>query len=614
MIKIVFFMICLLAFFYPVAAYCNDTTIEKSKELLNKERYTDVINLLTTYKPRLEELSAYHRMLARAFKGSKQFNDYLEHLRLAYVYSTEDEKPGLLLERAEAYMSMRYYSEASLLFKMYLKDHSKLEKEPTRDTLRAYIGLAEALYNLGNYDDSVRYFSKAGNEITALYGIAKSLQAQGRINEADEAFKRAIQVDRDFLQRPNKSRTKGDLSIEEILYRLSENQVMLKRYGEARKYLNMIKDNRFKAKKDLLSGIIASAENRHNEALGYLNSAFSTGDRDTKRRALYHIAEIYMKTNNNKEAEKKLIELRLNYPYGRTYDDSLLKLARLYRESGETNKAIPLLKELLFRRSPDRRAIDEFESIILNAIETDKEGLLKLWNSVGHWLLEPSRSDTLLKVAQSLSASGTPFIRLAKWIIKNGDAKAKQQAMMLLSGFFVDYGDPVKAGEYLRLVKNTKNDDFYRIKARLSLLNKDIKGAVRSILSIRYPKQEDISLILESLEILESKDKGSRDFQRLVNRCRGIIEGASIRDLVRFADLLFNHGERDEALTFYRKAIEENKERESNQTEIDWAAFRISSITKDRNIISKIQDERLKKLGGFDLKAEEIKKIAREVL
>lgn len=604
MIRITAFLICLLTVLYPLSGYGKDDTIERSKELLSKERYAEVINLLSKYKPSVEDLSAYHNALARSYERLKMFNEYIEHLRLAYIYSPKEDRPRLLIERAEAYMRIGYYSEASLMLKIYLKDYVVPSSDSSKDTIRVYIDLGEALYNLGRYDESLHYFSKGGDEVTALYGIAKSLQAAGKIDEADRAFMRAIQQDKDFLKAEN-------LAIDETLFRLSENSVMMKRFNEARQYLKLIKASRLKAKLELLSGIIALEEKKYDEALRYLTIAFDRGDRNTRRKALYQIAEIYIKKGKNKEAEEKLLELRLNYPYGRVYDDALLRLARLYRESAEVDKAIPLLKELLFRRSPDRRAIDEFESIILAEVDKDKKELVKLWNSVGPWLLEPSRSKTLINVAQALRGSGTSFLRLTKWLIQNGDNMTRERASLLMSTFYIDLGEPAKAREYLRLGRYIKDsDDFYRINAKLSLLNRDIKKSISSILSIKDLKKEDLNLIGEILDLI--KDKDSKNLQRLINQYKRAINKGGIRDVVSFADLLYSRGQKDEALTYYRKAVDDSK-KESAQSEVDWAAYRINRITKEKDVLSMIREERLRKIGDLNSREEKIKDSIREV-
>lgn len=604
MIRITAFLICLLTVLYPLSGYGKDDTIERSKELLSKERYAEVINLLSKYKPSVEDLSAYHNALARSYERLKMFNEYIEHLRLAYIYSPKEDRPRLLIERAEAYMRIGYYSEASLMLKIYLKDYVVPSSDSSKDTIRVYIDLGEALYNLGRYDESLHYFSKGGDEVTALYGIAKSLQAAGKIDEADRAFMRAIQQDKDFLKAEN-------LAIDETLFRLSENSVMMKRFNEARQYLKLIKASRLKAKLELLSGIIALEEKKYDEALRYLTIAFDRGDRNTRRKALYQIAEIYIKKGKNKEAEEKLLELRLNYPYGRVYDDALLRLARLYRESAEVDKAIPLLKELLFRRSPDRRAIDEFESIILAEVDKDKKELVKLWNSVGPWLLEPSRSKTLINVAQALRGSGTSFLRLTKWLIQNGDNMTRERASLLMSTFYIDLGEPAKAREYLRLGRYIKDsDDFYRINAKLSLLNRDIKKSISSILSIKDLKKEDLNLIGEILDLI--KDKDSKNLQRLINQYKRAINKGGIRNVVSFADLLYSRGQKDEALTYYRKAVDDSK-KESAQSEVDWAAYRINRITKEKDVLSMIREERLRKIGDLNSREEKIKDSIREV-
>lgn len=569
--------------------------LDSARRLLNEGRYRDVLGILSSYRPSPEELSGYHYTLAKAFEMSKRFQDYMEQLRLAYIYSKEDEKPGLLLERAEAYMKIGYYSEASLIFKLFLK-----EFPASSNTTRAHIGLGESLYKLCQYEEAVNHFSKGGSEAVALYGLARSLQASGKTKEAYEAFKKALGKDRNLL-----------MSSEENLYRYGENLLMMKRYDEAKTYLNSIKEERLKARAGLLLGIASSEERRYEEALRYLEGALSKGDRDTKRRSLYHIARVYIETGRKKEAEKRLLDLRLHYPFGEVFDKATLSLSRLYRESGEKERAISLLKELIFRRSPDREAIDEIESIILSVMKGDKEELLRLWNSVGHWLLEPSRSGILLKVAEALRGTGTAFLRLTTWLVRHGDNESKKKANLLLAEFYAHLGETGRAEDHLRLSgeKGGKGDDLFRVKARLSLYKKDLRGAVDSILSIREFNSEDLHLLLETLYLM--KKERPEESRRLIDRFRRLIDKGNMGDYIELADLLYELKLKDEALSYYRKAVGQKAQ---DPDDLDWAYYRISRITMEGEVISMIKGGRLKRLGEALSKELEIEKALREVL
>lgn len=605
---ILFYILTLL---YPQIVE-GQKTLDMANELLNKGKTTESINLLTKYNPSIEELSGYHYTLARAFEKAKKFQDYIEHLRLAYIYSTAEQKPRLLIERAEAYMRIGYYSEASIIFKLFLKNSNSTSEE----ALKAYIGLGEALYNTGRYEESINYFSKAGDSPEALYGKAKSLQASGKTEEASEAFMKALQKDRDFLK-----------SSEETVYRLGENLMMMKRYDEARQYLKIIKDNIIKAKAELLLGIISSEEKKYDEALRYLNSALSSGNSllqenriifrnvisDIKRRAIYQIARIYIDSGKKKEAVALLLDIRHNYPYGVVYDRAILSLARLYRESGNIDKALPLLKELVFRRSPDRAAIDEFESIILSAAVKDKEGLIKLWNSIGHWLLDPSRSEKLIKVAEALRGTGTPFIKIVTWLKKYGDNNSKEKAGLLLASFYADYNDSVRAEENLKFLKTkvfSKSDDAYRVRTKVSLLNGNLRDAVNAFLSIRELNSEDINLIASIIDSI--KDKNSNDLKRLMDRYERLIDKGSTVDYVRLADLLYSLSHKDNALVYYRKVLNE-KERSVHDADRDWACYRILKSTKERDVIPIIKGDSLKKLGTLVSKEIDIDRTIEEV-
>lgn len=586
----------ILTLMYPRIGGCEgQKTLDMAKELINKGKTTESINLLMKYNPSVEELSGYHYTLARAFEKAMRSQDYIEHLRLAYIYSTVEQKPRLLLERAEAYMRTGYYPEAIIVFKLFLKNSNISPQETTK----AYIGLGEALYNTGRYEESINYFSMGGDSPDALYGRAKSLQAAGKTVEAYETFMKALQTDKDFLK-----------SSEETLYRLGENLMMVKRYDEAKQYLKLIRDAFIKTKAELLLGIISSEQKRYDEALRYLNSVLNSGNlaqgnrpifrnaiRDIKRRALYQMARVYIDSGKKKEAEEKLLDIRLHYPYGEVYERAIFSLARLYRESGNIDKAMPLLKELAFRRSPGREVIDEFESIILSATDKDKESLIKLWDSIGHWLLDPSRSEKLIKVAEALRGTGTPFVKITNWLKKYGDNNAREKASLLLASFYADYGDSIRAEEILKSLKTkavSKSDTVYRIRSKVSLLNGNLKDAINSLLSIREFNSEDIHLIASVID--SARHKNSNDLKSLLDRYERLIDKGNAVDYVRLADILYSRARKDDALVYYRKVISEKK-RPVNDADRDWASYRILISTKERDAIQLIKGDRLKRLG-----------------
>lgn len=600
----------ILTLIYPrIGGSEGQKTLDMAKELLNKGKTTESISLLMKYNPSVEELSGYHYTLARAFEKTMRSQDYIEHLRLAYIYSTAEQKPRLLLERAEAYMRTGYYPEAAIVFKLFLKNSNISPQEATK----AYIGLGEALYNTGRYEESINYFSKGGDRPDALYGRAKSLQAAGKTEEAFETFMKALRTDRDFLK-----------SSEETLYRLGENLMMVKRYDEAKQHLKLIKDNITKAKAELLLGIISSEQKRYDEALRYLNSILNSGNlargnslilrsviRDIKRRALYQMAMVYLDSGKKKEAEEKLLDIRLHYPYGEVYERAVLGLARLYRESGHIEKAMPLLKELAFRKSPGREVIDEFESIILSATE-DKEGLIKLWDSIGHWLLDPSRSEKLIKVAEALKGTGTPFVKITTWLKKYGDNNAREKAGLLLASFYADYGDSMRAEENLKSIKTkavSKSDDVYRIRSKVSLLRGNMKDAINSLLSIREFNSEDINLIASMIDSV--RHKNSSDLKRLLDRYERLINKGDTADYVRLADVLYSLSRKDDALVYYRKVISEKKG--LGDADRDWAGYRILISAKERDVIQVIKGDRFKRLGTLVSREIDIDRTIEEV-
>jgi len=577
------------------------TPIERAKELLNNGRFSESIQILSLYRPSAEELSSYHYILATAFKRLNRWQDYMDHLRLSYIYSRKEDQPGLLIERAEAFMERGYYSEASLVFKIFLKN-----SHPDEEMKRAYIGLGESLYRLGLFEEAINRFRAGGDDPRALYGTAMALQAAGRTEEAAEAFTRAMLRDKDYLKRS-----------EEAIYRLGENLIMLKKVEEARQYLRLIKDRRLRPKADLLIATASIQDKRYDEALRYLNNSLLNGDRDTKRKALMLMAEAYEARGMKKEAEERLLQIRYHYPYGKVYDKALIKLARLYREEKRSEEAIPILKELVFRRSPDRDALQEFEAIIMDASEKDQGRLLALWNSIGHWLLDPSRSERLIMVARALRGSGSPFIKLTSWLSKNGPSNIQSETGILLADFYADMGEPDRAEEFMKKIRKG-GDDFYRVRAKVSLLRSNTGGAINAIISIREIKRDDLKLISEVMSCIENTNKGEpKGLNKLLAHYKKALVKGDMHDHIRFADMLYKSGNKEEAISYYEKALamadvtgasQNEKKVEDLFDDREWAYYRIGKG------LEKIRDGRLKRLGEVIAREREINERLKEVL
>src|SRR4030042_940282 len=324
--------------------------LERVMEYIQSGNSAEALKVLSGYQPSSRDMASYHLAYAKAYELSGKQYDSIAHLRLAYLYSKDNKmKEQTLIERAEAYAKIVFHYEASLIFKIFLKNspHSRYEE-------RGFLGLADTFYRLGLFSEAKEAYEKAGNSSRALYGKANALHSMGKIEDAHGG------------------------------------------------YLTMLeKDHLDVAKK-------------------FFSSALQSSERHLRRQVLLNLADTNIKQGKQGEAKSRLLEIRKQYPYGKDYDEALLMLLQLYKKEGNFKEATSLIKELVFRYSPNQKALDEFEGLILGAGDKGEEDLLKLWRAGGHWLLQPSRSPSILKIAKGLRHSGKSYLETCTWLSHYG--------------------------------------------------------------------------------------------------------------------------------------------------------------------------------------------------
>jgi tetratricopeptide (TPR) repeat protein len=533
---------------------------EKAMELVKSNKPAEALRLISAYSPSVDELASYHYIQAKAYQLENRLTHAIEQFRLAYVYAKQGEsRERILIERSENYLKMRYYPEAAVSFRIYLR---QFPDSPNAE--RAYLGLADALFRTGNYNEAILQYKKSGSSSHSGYGMANALHALGEIREANDLYAAMLAKDREY---PDNS--------QDTLLALGDNYRQMSRFGEAKGYLGAVKDPFLKHKADIGLGMISMEEGRIDEAIEYFNAATQSPERQTRRKALLSLAFAFLKTGKQDEAKARLLEIRNRYPYGKDYDAALFRLAQIHKKENRFQDAVSLLNELVFRRSPDRDALNEFESIILEAKDKDEEGFLRLWRSVGHWLLDPSRSSSLQKMAEGLKYSGRPFLEICNWLQKNGSPEVKEWSQIHLAGFHADMGDTATAARYLQSVKSG-SDDVIRIRARVDLAEGRHDRAVQSIVSIRNIKQEDIILLSELIKKTGASRKVIAFYEKGLNTTGGT-SGA----YVALADTLFDAGRKQEALNYYRTAASMRPEGPAfNAGDIEWARYRVGNISQ----------------------------------
>ncbi len=544
---------------YVVAYNLETHPLEKAKGFIESHNPHEAIEILSKYKPASHELSLYHYIYANAYELLKRPHDTITHLRMAYIYSPDDStKERLLLERAEAYMKIGYYSEASLIFKIFLKTFpDSIYKE------RVYQKLADSLYMIGLFNEAIESYEKAGNTYRALYGKANSLHAIGKIKEAHELYMALMKKDRKYLE-----------SSQESLYTLGENFRLLGEYPVARIYFNLVKDSPWKYRAYKSLGLIDSEEGRFDTAIKYFKSSLLSPEKNIIRQSLLGLADVSIKRGRTEEAKSLLLQIKERYPYGKEYDEALYLLSQIYKKEGRLKNAVTLLKELIFRQTPDKRALDEFEVLLLEAENNNIEDFLTLWRSVGNRLLEPSRSQSLLKIAKALRYSGKDYLQLCTWLSKYGSEEVKPESNLLISGFYADLGDTKKAIKYLKGIKQ-EDDRILRVKLKIYLIEEDYKNATQTALRIKDIQQDELIFLVDALKSAKNNQKILRAIENAIKRP---FPFPSI--YIKLGDVYYELGKDTESLKHYRTALSLYRNgKRLEPDDLSWVLYRISVLS-----------------------------------
>lgn len=559
-----FILLFLPVFAEPFNKNSLSGPLKSAWELVEKQRAIDAINALSRFSPDNASLASYHYAYAKAYAQISRIHDAMEHFRLAYIYSqSKDEKEQILFERADTYANNKNYDEAALCFRIFLRQfpESKLKEQ-------TYLGLAESLYNLGRFNDAFIYFQKVSNSYRALYGKADALQAMGRIKEAHEQYLDLINSDKGFA--------KSQLN----LYNIGENFRLMNKLSFAKVYLALVKDYPLKYKAELSNGLIAIDEGQNDKAIKHFELALQSPDRIIKRKSLLYLSQVLIKAGKTQEAKAKLIQIRNKYPYGKDYDEALLRLATIYKHEGNLSDAASILRELVFRKNPEKAALDEFEVLLIAAKNKDNNDFIRLWKAVGQWLLEPSRSDFILKIAKDLKPAGKPYLDVCKWLYRHGSGDAKMQGSLLLAEFYAEMGDIATSSKYIQNVQTTtQNDDMNRINARLLQLKGEHEKALSALWQIKNLNDQDTALFINVSSQMPPTVKNHQNLANfLENALKNIDDKPKLN--IDLADAFFELGKRQEALRQYKAAITINEKSKSlTAKDADWCLYRISMLS-----------------------------------
>jgi predicted Zn-dependent protease len=205
--------------------------------------------------------------------------------------------------------------------------------------------------------------------------------------------------------------------------------------------------------------------------------------------------------------------------------------------------------------------------------------MAKLWSIGGRWLLEPTRSPTLVRIARGLRHTGKPFIDVCTWLIRYGPGDAKTQARLLLADFYAGLGDTATASSYLARARvKGHSDEAVRVKARIDLADRKPATAAEGLMTLREAGQDDLLLLLDAVRsaadpkrVRSAADYCDRQFKK---------SPGTLPVYIRLADLLVEAGQRTEAVRYYREALDQKSVPGNGQrSEREWAHYRIAELS-----------------------------------
>lgn len=541
--------------------------LDRAAEFIEEGRPSDALALLSGITPEPENVARYHTLSSKALVAKGDYLQAIGHLRSAYIFTPEGgDRQLLLLERAEAYLAAGYFHEAELVFRAFaLQYPSSILAE------RASAGFARALCETGRLREALEQFRKSAEGPEKAFGIANTLQRLGMTKEADAAYGNALSRFRAFLT-----------SVPRNAYAYGDFLRQSGRGGEASVLLSGIKDERYKDRAEISLGLLSLSRADDAAAAGHFSAALASADREVRRRALLHLADIDERAGAVGKAKERLGEIVQSHPYNAEYDEALLRLSRLAQQEGRQDDAVRILKRLVFRHNPPPAALDVAEALIRDTKEKQPSSLPELWAAVGSLLLDPSRERFLLEISGALRDGGeAAALDIMRFLLRHGSETAKTKAAAMLAAAALEQGKFAAAQEHLKTLRLRKSagDEVLRIESLLAAAGGDRKTAAQKLIAIRTPSTEDL---LRMGEMLKQGVAPSAMAGRYERFAAGRMEDAGL--VLQRADILYAGGRAAEALRLYRIVLEKDGQ---NQ----WAAYRLgllSSGEQAQEVLSRV--------------------------
>jgi tetratricopeptide (TPR) repeat protein len=546
--------------------------LKKALVLVEMGHFDEALELAGDCAAETKDAAPCRFIHARALAGKEKYREAAQAYRDVY-YGTKNIKlkEDALFNRSRMYGLAKYDLEARAGYLLFLKEFPKSERAQ-----QAQLGLADLNLVGGKPEDALKGYEAAGYVSGALYGKADVLQMTGRTKEAEEAYKIALDADREYL-------VKSD----EALYYYGENLMQTGKYKKASETLMLVKNQPLKDLAYINLGLIKIREKNPSKAAEFFKIAAASADRRIKGIAYTNMAQADIASKKPDEAEKDVTEALKNLlSFPKEADAARLIRSDILRGQGKYAESVKLLREVIAARRLADDATDRLVEIYREMLDKDAKLFVELWDSSSSYLVDRRREEFLLKAVEALRGTGKPFLDLAMWLAKYGTDATKVKFFRELVQFYDSVGDVKNARKYLALMRKAvgENDDIYRLEADLLYAEGKSQEALGKIFLLKQLKKEDLTTIRATVGQAEYPEQTAAFYDKAVQEV-----GGDVRDRLKLADLYMNLGKRQEALGCYRKVVEEDPKNE-------WALFRLATLTEGPEAEKSL--EMLSKLGS----------------
>lgn len=573
---------------------------KRAWEMLESGESFGLVKKLDDYKPKgRESIAAYHYLYGEAYANLKKYLNAVEHYRLAFIYSANEElKENALYKRALSYQRSGMLHEAKAYYTIFINNYPS-----SQYIQKAHLNLAKILAEIGEFIEAAEHFGQAGQGAEALFGMANALQQLDMLYEAMIFYDNAMRIDDTYPDR-----------FPETYYFMGENMRKLGETEKAKRYYSLVRYGPFMDRASISLGLMAMEESDLETAFAKFRLASRSLNRNVSARGLLNLSKVNLKEDKPKEAVTHLENIRHNYIGVPVYMESVFELSRLYRKEGRTGDSLSLLKTVIYSETPPEEAFDEVESILLEAIDApgkdgeDRPGFVALWKDLGQWVLDKKRGNALLKFSRRLRHEGEPFLELSSWLVKNASRKVRIEAAIDLADYYADMGNIDIAKKYMVTAEAALKlrDSAVRVEVKIHNAEAKHELAFKRFKVIKKNEKDDLKMlagIIEGFKKAKSKKLGEAIdlYEKKLKR-----PGWTAGDYIRFADILFKNRQEGRSLKYYKIAFRKDPK-------LQWAAYRIGRgsgtpeseemytlLKKGNKLVNRVANSKLREISLMD--------------